>query len=170
MQHVAMAMRGEVNYELLKPLPEVGWRLRKHYFHVRAKANPRTEMALQWVEFGPDKSLDEKDISNVLKCLVQASYPHFHPLEYAHCSDTGSFVIRVFHPDGTLRDLLCGTKPKIPFLKKYGSPKQSRALPLQDVQVYGRQILNALAFLKERDIPYGHLHTGNIVFVDGQVC
>ncbi|GLG98985.1 PX domain-containing protein kinase-like protein [Gryllus bimaculatus] len=32
LQHVSMALRSEVNYEVVKPVPEMGWRLRKHYF------------------------------------------------------------------------------------------------------------------------------------------
>jgi len=70
---------------------------------------------------------------------------------------------------GSLRDHICETKPKISFLKKYGSPKHTKPLALQEIQLYGRQILEALVFLHEKGIPYGHLHTGNIILVDGQV-
>lgn len=105
-----MAMRSEVNYELLKPLPDMGWRLRKHYFMVRAKLNPRAEMALQWVEYGPDKCLDEREIQTFLRLLVNVTHPYIQPLEFAHCTDSGCYVIRHFHPEGSLRDAICGTK------------------------------------------------------------
>lgn len=164
-----MALRSEVNYELIKPLPEMGWRLRKHYFLVKAKLNPRTEMALQWVEYGPDKNLEERDLQAVLKLLSQVVHQHIQPLELGQCCDAGSFIVRPLFADGSLRDHLCCTKPKSGFLQKYGNPKETRALSLGEVEQYGRQILSALIWLKDRGIPYGHLHAGNVIIVDGQV-
>jgi PX domain-containing protein kinase-like protein len=49
---------------------------------------------------------------------------------------------------------------------KYG--EKSAGLPLSQVQRLGRQILEALVFLKERGFtPYGHLHSGNIILQNG---
>jgi len=100
MQHVAMAMRGEMNYELLKPIPDMGWRLRKHYFQVRAKLNPRADMTLQYVEYGPDKYLEDRDILTTLKIFLQVTHPYIQPLEFVHCSDFGAIIITQFNPEG----------------------------------------------------------------------
>lgn len=169
LQHVSMALRSEVNYELIKPIPEMGWRLRKHYFLVKSKMNPKSEMVLQWVEYGPDKYLEDKDLNSVLKCLVNLNHPHIEKLEFVHSGEGGSFVVRTLHPNGTLRDVICQAKPKTSFLKKYGNPKQVRLLQLHEVSNYGHQILEALVLLQEKGIPYGHLHLGNILLLDNSI-
>lgn len=64
-----MALRSEVKYEILKPVPEIGWRLRKHYFLVKSRSTPKDEMVLSWVEHGPDKYLEDKDLSSVFKSI-----------------------------------------------------------------------------------------------------
>lgn len=69
LQHVSMILRSEVNYEVVKPVPEIGWRLRKHYFLVRSCINPKEEMLLSWVEHGPDKYLEDRDLQGVFKSI-----------------------------------------------------------------------------------------------------
>lgn len=34
LQNVSMALRGDGDFELRSPLPNIGWRLRKHYYMV----------------------------------------------------------------------------------------------------------------------------------------
>lgn len=49
---------------------------------------------------------------------------------------------------------------------KYSS--RGKALPLPQIQQMGRQILEALIFLKERGFPtVTHLHSGNVVIQNG---
>jgi PX domain-containing protein kinase-like protein len=69
LQHVSMILRSEVNYEVVKPVPEIGWRLRKHYFLVKSRNNPKEEMLLSWVEHGPDKYLEDRDLHGVFKSI-----------------------------------------------------------------------------------------------------
>lgn len=69
LQHVSMILRSEVNYEVVKPVPEIGWRLRKHYFLVKSHINPKEEMLLSWVEHGPDKYLEDRDLHGVFKSI-----------------------------------------------------------------------------------------------------
>lgn len=64
-----MILRSEVNYEVVKPVPEIGWRLRKHYFLVKSRINPKEEMLLSWVEHGPDKYLEDRDLHGVFKSI-----------------------------------------------------------------------------------------------------
>lgn len=71
LQHVSLALRGEVGWEVMGPLGDIGWRLRKHYFQVRNRSNPKDELLASWVEYGPDKYLDEKDLQLVFKSLLQ---------------------------------------------------------------------------------------------------
>ena len=46
--------------------------------------------------------------------------------------------------------------------------KKAAGLPMSQVQRLGRQILEALLFLRDRGIPsHGHLHSGNVIIQNG---
>ncbi|KAL6435543.1 hypothetical protein ACFW04_005482 [Cataglyphis niger] len=163
LQQVSLALRSDANFEVCKPIPDMGWRLRKHYYTVKNRQNPKQELLLAWVEFGPDKHLQDKDIQGVFKTLGSLRHTYIEPIVHQHVTDNGALMIRNFYPMGTLRDVLCITKPKQPFIKKYGNPKQIKSLTTQEVAMYGYQILEALGYLHEKGLPYGHLHTGNVL-------
>lgn len=169
LQHVSMALRSEINFELIRPAVDIGWRFRKHYFFVKSKLKPKTEVLLQWVQFGPDECLEDKELQNILKSLVSLNHPNIEKLEYMYCGDGGCFTVRLFYTLGTLRDLIYGTKPKLSFFKKYGNPKNSKPLSVNQISLFGKQILETLLFLNEKGIPYGHLHLGNILVFDNNI-
>lgn len=53
-----------------------------------------------------------------------------------------------------------------PFKRKYA--KRTSGLPMSQIQRLGRQILEALLFLRDRGIPtHGHLHSGNVMIQNG---
>lgn len=173
LQQTSLALRGEVGWEVVAPLPDVGWRLRKHYFHVRCRGaarDPDEQHWASWLDYGPDKHLDDKDMQSVMKSLAAMRHPYVTPLELAVCTELGALCVRrVSAVRGSLRDLLCGARPHNSFLKKYGNPKGHRPLPAHQVALYGRQILEALRFMQTKGLPYGHLHTGNLaVDADGR--
>ncbi|KAG7211368.1 hypothetical protein KM043_010658 [Ampulex compressa] len=163
LQQVSLALRSDANFEVSKAVPDMGWRLRKHYYTVKNRQNPKQELLLAWVEFGPDKHLQDKDIQGVFKSLGSLRHNYIEPIVHQHVTDNGALMIRNFCPAGTLRDILCITKPKQPFIKKYGNPKQVKSLTTPEIANYGYQILEALGFLHEKGLPYGHLHTGNVI-------
>ena len=163
LQQVSLALRSDANYEVCKAIPDMGWRLRKHYYTVKNRQNPKQELLLAWVEFGPDKHLQDKDMQGVFKSLGTLKHNYTEPIVYQHVTENGALTIRNFHQTGTLRDTLCVAKPKQPFVKKYGNPKQTKSLTVPEIAMYGYQILEALGFLHEKGLPYGHLHTGNIL-------
>lgn len=113
------------------------------------------EYLLSWTEYGPDKYIDEKEIHNVFKNLGGIQHPYIQPLEFVVTNDNGALVIRKFNKQGTLKDILCGSQPLNPFLSKYGNPKGRAPLPLKEVAMYGRQILEALRFLHSKGLAYG---------------
>ncbi|XP_033222131.1 PX domain-containing protein kinase-like protein isoform X1 [Belonocnema kinseyi] len=163
LQQVSLALRSDANYEVGKAIPDMGWRLRKHYYTVKNRQNPKQELLLAWVEFGPDKHLQDKDMQGVFKSLSSLKHAHVEGIVHQHVTENGALTIRNFHADGTLRDILCNSKPKQPFIKKYGNPKQTKSLPVADIATYAYEILEALSFLHEKGLPYGHLHTGNVL-------
>lgn len=137
--------------------------------HVSSSASSGPiELTLTWTEFGPDKYIDDKEIHNVFKSLAGMQHPYIQPIEYATTNDSGALIVRRFNNKGSLKDLLCGSLPKNPFLAKYGNPNGRVALPQRDVALYGRQILEALRFLHSKGMPFGHVQAGNIIIVDGQ--
>ncbi|XP_014204336.1 PX domain-containing protein kinase-like protein isoform X2 [Copidosoma floridanum] len=163
LQQVSLALRSDANFEVGKAIPDMGWRLRKHYYTVKNKQNPKQDLLLAWVEFGPDKHLQDKDMQGVFKSLGSLRHVYIEPMVHQHVTENGALIIRNFHPDGTLRDVLCYAKPKQSFIKKYGNPKQTNSLTPTEIANYGYQILEALSFLHEKGLPYGHLHTGNVL-------
>jgi len=59
-------------------------------------------------------------------------------------------------------------EPNGTYLSRYLNPL-NEGLNLQDIRIYGRQILEAIKFLISLEIPVLHLHTGNIILSQG-VC
>lgn len=114
-------------------------------------------LTLSWCEYGPDKFIDDKEIHNVLKSLATISHPFIMPIEHVSTNDSGALFIRNFYGRGSLKDLLCGSSPKNPFLSKYGNPKGRGPMPIRDIAIYGRQILEALRFLHSKGMPFGRL-------------
>ncbi|KAJ9595648.1 hypothetical protein L9F63_013163, partial [Diploptera punctata] len=154
LQHVSMALRSEVNYEVVKPVPEIGWRIRKHYFLVKCRNSPKEEMLLSWVEHGPDKYLEDRDLQAVFKSISNLQHPYIQNYEFLSCNEVGGFVVHGLNNAGSLRDLLCTAKPKLQFIKKYGNPKQYKPLSAGEISSFGRQILEVLRFLSEKGLPY----------------
>ncbi|XP_012284246.1 PX domain-containing protein kinase-like protein [Orussus abietinus] len=163
LQQVSLALRSDANFEVCTAIPDMGWRLRKHYYNVKNRQNPKQELLLAWVEFGPDKHLQDKDIQSALKSLGTLRHEFVEPIIHQHAMENGALTIRAFYPEGTLRDVLCNSKPKQPFIKKYGNPKHIKPLTIPEIATHGYQILEALRFLHEKGLPYGHLHTGNVL-------
>ncbi|KAJ7336032.1 hypothetical protein OS493_013406 [Desmophyllum pertusum] len=171
MQNVAMFLRSVPNWEIVEPLPDVGWRLRKQFFLIKPTDLSKKDIRniLTWTDYGPEFSLDKKDMEAILKLMTSLQHPYICPPSFTTCTSEGVIIVRSFIPNGTLRDCLCKAKPKLNQLKKYGNPKSRAVLHEQNIQLFGRQILEALKFLHDKGIPYGHLHSGNIV-MEGNVC
>ncbi|KAJ8948079.1 hypothetical protein NQ318_008430 [Aromia moschata] len=169
LQHVSLALRAEVGWEVVGPLADIGWRLRKHYYQLKQKSMPKEEYLGSWTDYGPDKYLDDKDIHAIIRGLKHMQHPFIHSVELCLSTDIGALVVRTFNKNGTLRDLLCGAKPRQSFLKKYGNPKGHKPLTVAEISLFGRQILEALKFLHDKGFPYGHLHTGNIIIEEDRI-
>ncbi|XP_072438502.1 PX domain-containing protein kinase-like protein isoform X1 [Chiloscyllium punctatum] len=169
LQQVSMFFRSEPNWEVVEPLKEIGWRLRKRHFLIKSKDRPKERQVLSWADFGPDMFLSDKDLQSTMKLLPSWSHPYIYPVTFATASDSSALVIRMYNEKGTLRDYICKAKPKDPFMKKYCNPKKIQGLDLQQIKTFGRQILEVLKFLHEKKIPYGHLHPSNVM-LDGDTC
>ncbi|XP_037962228.2 PX domain-containing protein kinase-like protein [Plutella xylostella] len=168
LQTVSIALRGEGRYELKGPLPDIGWRIRKHYFMV-TDTESHANCLLCWQSYGPDRHLCDKDLQTAFKCLQNLSHPHIDQILAIHNLETGAYVVRKVHETGTLRDMIYGTEYSKSYLSKYGNPKTRK--PLTDGQIahYGLQLLQALKFLHDKGLPHGHIHPGNIAIENQKV-
>ncbi|XP_074007446.1 PX domain-containing protein kinase-like protein isoform X11 [Numenius arquata] len=169
LQHVSMFFRSEPKWEVVEPLKDIGWRIRKKYFLMKTKNQPKERLMLSWADLGPDKYLSDKDLQYAVKLLSSCSHPYIYKITFATANESSALVIRPFSEKGTLKDLIYKAKPKDPFLKKYCNPKKIQGLELQQIKTYGRQILEVLKFLHEKGFPYGHLHSANVM-LDGDTC
>ncbi|XP_072136568.1 PX domain-containing protein kinase-like protein isoform X1 [Mobula birostris] len=180
LQQVSMFFRSEPKWEVVEPLKEIGWRLRKRHLLIKSKDHPKERQVLSWADLGPDMFLSDKDLQSAMKLLPSWSavisgppsaleHPYIYPVTFATASESSGLVIRMYNEKGTLRDYICKAKPKDCFMKKYCSPKKSQGFDLQQIKTFGRQILEVLKFLHEKRIPYGHLHASNVM-LDGDTC
>lgn len=169
LQQVSMFFRSDPKWEVLEPLRDMGWRIRKRYFLIKNKEQPKERYLLSWVDLGPDKFLSDKDLQSAMKLLTGLSTPYLCPLVFSSTSESSALLIRPFSERGSLRDHICKVKPREGYLKKYCNPKKSQGLELPHIKLYGRQILEALKLLHDGGMFYGHLHASNII-VDEGVC
>lgn len=131
------------------------------------KDNLEQEYLLSWTEFGPDKLVNEKEVNATLKSLSKINHPFIYPIEYIQTNENGCLTVRKFHKEGSLKDMLCGSQPLNTFSSKYGTTRGRIALPLDELALYSRQILEALKFLHGKGLPYGHLTTANVFIENG---
>ncbi|KAM9859845.1 PX domain-containing protein kinase-like protein isoform 3-T3 [Aulostomus maculatus] len=169
LQQVSMFFRSDPKWEVLEPLKDMGWRIRKKYFLIKNKEQAKERYLLSWVDLGPDKFLSDKDLQSAMKLLTSLSSPYLWPLLFSSTSESSALLIRPFSEKGSLRDHICKVKPRENHLKKYSNPKKSQGLELSHIKLYGRQILEGLKLLHDSGLFYGHLHASNIMVEDG-VC
>ncbi|XP_055128848.1 PX domain-containing protein kinase-like protein isoform X17 [Symphalangus syndactylus] len=169
LQQVSMFFRSEPKWEVVEPLKDIGWRIRKKYFLMKIKNQPKERLVLSWADLGPDKYLSDKDFQCLIKLLPSCLHPYIYRVTFATANESSALLIRMFNEKGTLKDLIYKAKPKDPFLKKYCNPKKIQGLELQQIKTYGRQILEVLKFLHDKGFPYGHLHASNVM-LDGDTC
>lgn len=166
-------IQGTSRYKLIKQLNNLGSRVDKHWFAVR-DTSLKTDRLLTLVPLNRNCLLSicpsTKDILNNLFLALQ--HPYICPvfdlefLEY----ESQTYVILV-QPisQGSLKDLIYGIERSgwnEDWGQKYGS--RGKGLPLPQVQQMGRQVLEALIFLKERGFPtVTHLHSGNVLVQNG---
>jgi PX domain-containing protein kinase-like protein len=136
---------------------------------IRPKDTPKgNKHVLSYTQPGQPLLLSEKDLSTALRLLPTIQHPYIAPTIYASYNGTGAVIVRPLFSEGSLRDIIYKVKPTVIFMKKYSSCK-TKGLSLMEIRHFGRQILEAVKFLKDRGMLYDHIHSGNIM-VDKRVC
>ncbi|XP_052780068.1 PX domain-containing protein kinase-like protein isoform X2 [Mya arenaria] len=170
LQHVSMVLRSEKNWEVVEPLSDIGWRIRKSYILVKPLRDPKVRQILSWTDYGPFRYLPDKEMSALMNVLCDIKHPNIVSPVLSTSNESGGLVIRPYGEKGTLKDIICKCKPKGNFLKKYATaPAKITRMDVPAIKQFGRQILETLNLLHEKGLPYCHLHTGNLVVHNNRV-
>jgi len=77
-----------------------------------------------------------------------------------------AMFIHPFRSAGSLKDVIYGSRPQSSWEDKY--QVKGKSLSVTQIRNYGRQVLEALLYLREKGLPAcGHLHSGNIFIING---
>lgn len=52
------------------------------------------ELVIEWLEYGPDKFIEDKELAGILKSLMNLQHPHIESIVYAGHNENGCLVIR----------------------------------------------------------------------------
>ncbi|XP_030384106.1 slowpoke-binding protein isoform X1 [Scaptodrosophila lebanonensis] len=162
-------------YEVMAHLDEIGSRHGKNWFLV-TDASVRTDRLLTLLplpadcvafeDMGPGESPREI----LMELLGSLHHPYIYPVLdlgfLRNSSNNYACFVTPFNSRGSLKDLIYKAQWNEPWARKY--TRKPNGLPVSQVQRLGRQILEALLFLKERGFAlHGHLHSGNIILQNG---
>ncbi|XP_046405497.1 slowpoke-binding protein isoform X3 [Ischnura elegans] len=158
-------------YVLLEQLNDIGSRMDKHWFVVR-DTSVKTERMLTLMPRSQRSPLraSRDTRRTLLELFLALQHPYIYPILDVDFWESGgqSYALTVlpFNSKGSLKDLIYRSRWQDDWGHKYG--QKSAGLPLSQVQRLGRQILEALLFLRDRGFPpCGHLHSGNIILQNG---
>lgn len=154
-------------YELLSQLSEIGSRSDKNWFTVHDRTL-RAERLLTLVPLPSTCPISPTPETReiLLELFRSLQHPYIHPVLDIEFWKEGAAIISPLNPTGSLRDLIYGTFWQDDYDKKY--VRRGEGLPLRTVQCLGRQIIEALQFLKTRQFPpIYHLHSGNVIIQNG---
>ena len=110
-----------------------------------------------------------KKVLNDLFLLLR--HPYLLPIEFVDVltQQRNAVIMWRLVVDGSLRDLIHrDANPIHRATKKYGT-SIGRPLPPKKIFLYTRQIVEALLFLRSKQLPHRNLHAGNVI-VDRGVC
>lgn len=163
-------LRQNPRYVLLRQLNDIGSRVDKHWFLVRDQAI-KTERLLTLIPRGrtapPVCGPESRDAIRDLFRALQ--HPYIHPVLDVDFYNIGprSYMMTTLPVSdrGSLKDLIYGSAWDEDWSRKYG--RRGTGLPLPQAARLGRQVLEALLFLRDRGFPPGHLHSGNVVLQHG---
>ncbi|XP_035793161.1 uncharacterized protein LOC118467138 isoform X2 [Anopheles albimanus] len=162
-------------YESIAHLDDIGSRTNKHWFLLN-DCTIRTDRLMTLLPLPPDCiALEELPPSEcpqgvLMELLGSLQHPYIYPVLdlgfFPSDSHQYTSLVMPFNPRGSLKDLIYKSQWNEPWSRKYA--RKSACLPISQVQRLGRQILEALLFLRERGIPsHGHLHSGNVILQNG---
>lgn len=170
-------LKDNSRYILLRQLNDIGSRVDKHWFLVRDQAI-KTERLLTLTPRNRTRtrtapspfSICGPHTRDAIRDLFRAlQHPYIHPVLDVDFHSVGqkSFMVTTIPVSerGSLKDLIYGSSWEDDWAPKYS--RRGAGLPLAQAARLGRQVLEALLFLRDKGFPPGHLHSGNVILQHG---
>lgn len=170
-------LRNTRRYLLVQTLPDLGSRIQKVWFLISQAGAPITPNSVRFLlSMVPlyDQcllTLDKEGVTALTDLLHGLQHPYLYPvveIDYIPPDKNFVVVIQPLAPKGSLKDLIYKTNPIGDWSSKYSTAK--KGLSEQEIALYGRQVLEAMAFLYSKGFPQiGHVHSGNVI-VEEKCC
>jgi len=112
--------------------------------------------------------------ASLCSLIMDLRHPYIWPTtqcEYVRSKER-LMILRPYAKKGSLRDRICRCPPLESFSTKYpltAKKRHGRPLSVSEIGTHGRQILEALEYLRARNIYGFHLHSGNVL-MDKNCC
>ncbi|KAH9508048.1 hypothetical protein Btru_052700 [Bulinus truncatus] len=164
-------LRSHPNYKTVKQLNELGSRIDKHWFIV-VDVRANQERMLSCVPYNSKMSVPfTKATCKTMKDLFTLlQHPHIlQVLDFDFAVEQNLvFVVQPIAIQGSLKDLIYQCRYTESWYNKYSH--KHKGLSLENIQVYGKQILSGMLYLEEKGFPpNGNIQSGNILMVEG-IC
>ncbi|XP_060521761.1 slowpoke-binding protein-like isoform X3 [Cylas formicarius] len=154
-------------YELRSHLGNIGSRPEKNWFTVQDNILGAERLLTSVPLPSTCPLFPSPKIREVLLELFRGlQHPYIHPILDIDFWETGAALVSPLSPMGSLKDFIYESCWRDDYDKKY--EPRTEGLPLKTIQCLGRQILEALLFLRNRQFPpIYHLHSGNVIIQNG---
>ncbi|XP_076469248.1 slowpoke-binding protein-like [Babylonia areolata] len=162
-------LRSHPTYSSVTQLMDLGSRIDKHWFRVRDNRT-QTDRMLNIIPHNPKMILPfSRGTCKTLKDLFSLlQHPYVFPITDFDFALEQKYVI-IIQPisiRGSLKDYIYQARFQDSWFSKYSQKR--RGLNLGQIQLFGRQVLEALMYLEEKGFPpHGSIHSGNIMIQDG---
>ncbi|KAK4874069.1 hypothetical protein RN001_013429 [Aquatica leii] len=160
-------LSGSTRYELKTQLERIGSRSNKHWFIVQ-DVNLDAERLLCFVNLSASCPIKPSKVTSetVLALFRGLQHPYIYPVLDIQFLESQAALISPLNHGGSLRDLIYQCPWHEDCDRKYSG--RGEGLPLWQIQRLGRQILEAMLFLRDRSFPpVHHLHSGNVILQNG---
>ncbi|KAB0793093.1 hypothetical protein PPYR_12713 [Photinus pyralis] len=160
-------LSGHPRFELRAQLERIGSRANKHWFIVQ-DVTLDAERLLSFVSLPTQCPITPSTVTSetVLALFRGLQHPYIYPVLDIQFLDTQVALICPLSHGGSLRDLIYASAWHEDCDRKYSG--RGEGLPLWQIQRLGRQILEAMLFLRDRGFPpVHHLHSGNVILQNG---
>eukprot|EP00040_Diaphanoeca_grandis_P000325 m.15105 g.15105 ORF g.15105 m.15105 type:complete len:506 (-) comp10446_c0_seq1:50-1567(-) len=174
LKEVSMYMRSNTDYKSPKLQPSFGWRFNKTNFIVCNGAG--NERVLTWSPFmkNAHSTVSRETLSKIIESLKKLDHPCVLVGEHVSLLDTerGALIsVRDYCTKGSLKDVIYGNpNPRAGYVRKYAKADPKKQMEQRLIQKYGRHVLHGLQFLLAKGIPYGQLHSGNVLIANNDTA
>ncbi|KAM7449617.1 hypothetical protein ABFA07_002536 [Porites harrisoni] len=162
-------LKDSKTYGFIDHLPDIGSRINKQWFLVR-DSQQGIDAVLTMVPWNTQCVISfTKSTKKTLKELFSLlQHPYLFPVMDVDFVIEHNLVmfIHPYRSTGSLKDIIYGSRPQSSWQQKYQA--KGKSLSLTQIRNYGRQVLEALLYLRDKGLPVcDHLHSGNVFIVNG---